>query len=100
MPWEYVLKKEIIFFPQNLLNYQQGVSPPLLKKLNVVRFKLFDETTEHFVHAGLSARLRRPENDVLGVRPSGSQKDWILKVLNRDCREIAEEQMQGAEFCP
>ena len=28
---------------------------------------------------------KRPQNDVLGVRPSGSQKDDSRRVLNRDC---------------
>jgi len=64
-----------------------ALSAPSRVKLYACRVKLFDEASSP--HGGCvgTCRLRRPQNGVLGVRPSGCQKDGRLRVLNRDCRE-------------
>jgi hypothetical protein len=50
------------------------IFPLLREKLYSVRVKLFVETSEGLTHAVFLTR-RRPQNGVLGVNPSGDQKD-------------------------
>jgi hypothetical protein len=70
---------------------------PLVREtLYAGRVKLYAEASELLTHA-VSAR-RRPKNGVFGVRTSGVQKGGSRRVLNRDCREVEGEKIQGANF--
>jgi hypothetical protein len=40
-----------------------------------------------------------PQNNILRVQFSRSQKDGSQKVLNQDCEEDEREQIQGVDFC-
>jgi hypothetical protein len=38
-------------------------------------------------------------NGVVRLHPSGGQNDGSWRVLNRNCREAEEKQIQAAGFC-
>jgi len=71
------------FYKVSILN---TLFPLQRVKLYACRVKLFDEVSS--LHVGcVAVRYRRPQNVVLGMRPSGAQKDGRFRVLNRDCME-------------
>jgi hypothetical protein len=71
--------------------------PPLHETLYAGYVKLFAETLELLTHTVFQIVVRKMA--VLGVHPSGAQKDGHQRVLNWDSRENEGDQFHGADFC-
>jgi hypothetical protein len=78
----YILYKVEIIFPQNLLHYQHTVS--VFASGAVYRSPKTLCRSVGALHARCVSVRRRPQNGVLGVHPSGGQKDRSRRVLSRD----------------
>jgi hypothetical protein len=72
--------------------------PPLRETQYAGSVKLFAEASELFKHAVFQFIVVGKTASSECILPGG-QKDGIRRVLNRDCKEDEEEQIQGAESC-